>query len=209
MIEQGTQEWLQQRCGRITASRIVDVMAKTKSGYGASRKSYMTELLVERVTGVPTEHYVNAAMQWGTDQEPHAREEYAMRYGVDVEQTGYVAHPAMDFAGASPDGLVGYDGLVEIKCPATATHIETILNGKVPRKYLLQMQWQMACTASDWCDFVSYDPRINDARLNLYCTRVQRDNALIAEIESEVRKFEEELRLMEQELTAKMEADNG
>jgi putative phage-type endonuclease len=160
----------------------------------------MTELLVERVTGVPTEHYVNAAMQWGTDQEPNAREEYEIRYGVEVELVGYVAHPEMDYAGASPDGLVGDDGLIEIKCPATATHIETILGGKVPRKYLLQMQWQMSCTDRQWCDFVSYDPRIDDARLNLYCTRVQRDDALIAEIEAEVRKFEQELQIMQERL---------
>jgi putative phage-type endonuclease len=200
MIEQGTAEWKQQRCGKITASRIADVMAKTKSGYGASRKTYMTELLVERVTGVPTEHYVNAAMQWGTDQEPNAREEYEVRYGVEVELVGYVSHPAIDFAGASPDGLVETEGMVEIKCPATATHIETILGGKVPRKYLLQMQWQMACTVRQWCDFASYDPRIDDARLNLYCTRVQRDDALIAEIEAEVRQFEQELQIMQERL---------
>ena len=188
MIEQGTDEWRQQRAGKVTASRIADVMATTKSGYGASRATYMAELLVERLSGQPVDGFTNAAMQWGTDQEPHAREAYEFITLNDVEQVGFIDHPTIAMAGASPDGQIGADGLVEIKCPNSATHIATLRGAEIDGKYLKQMQWQMACTGRDWCDFVSFDPRLPD-EMQIHIRRVQRDPAMIVEMETAVRTF--------------------
>ena len=145
-MDQRTNEWFQIRCGKVTASRVADVMAKTKTGYSASRDSYMAQLAVERITGKPQESFTNAAMQWGTDQEPFARATYEIKTGLMVEEIGFVAHPEIENAGASPDGLVGKDGLIEIKCPDTKTLIDQLLNKTIPDKYFKQMQWQMDCT---------------------------------------------------------------
>ena len=144
MIVQGSPEWFAARLGKVTASKVSDVVAKTKSGWGASRANYMAALIAERLTQTPADSFSNAAMQWGTEQEPLARVAYEFFTGRDVEQVGFVDHPSIPMTGASPDGLVGEDGLVEIKCPNTATHIDTLLDGKVPGKYVIQMQWQMA-----------------------------------------------------------------
>jgi len=187
-MEQRTEDWFAQRLGKVTASRVADVMAKTKTGYSASRENYMAQLVVERLTQTKAESFTNAAMQWGTDQEPFARAAYEASQGVMVEEVGFMSHPTIEMAGASPDGLVGDDGMVEIKCPNTATHIETLLTNKIDEKYIYQMQWQMACTGRQWCDFVSFDPRMDEA-LQLKIISVARDNALIAEIEAEVQKF--------------------
>lgn len=192
MMQQGSDEWLAARCGRVTASRMADVMAKTRSGYGASRANYLAELVAERLTGQPAARFTNDAMRWGTDQEPNARAAYAFAYGVEVEETGLVMHPTIADFGASPDGLIGDDGLIEIKCPNTATHIDTLLTGAVPQKYVLQMQTQMACTGRQWCDFVSYDPRM-PAEMQSWVKRVHRDDDLITEIEAETIKFLDEL----------------
>ena len=146
MIEQGSPEWFAQRLGKVTASRVADVIAKTKTGYSTSRDNYMAQLVVERMTNTQAESFTNAAMQWGTDQEPFARAAYEVAQNVMVEETGLVDHPTIPMAGASPDGLIGEDGLVEIKCPNTATHIDTLLTQTVPAKYITQMQFQMACT---------------------------------------------------------------
>lgn len=191
-MEQGTQEWLQARCGKVTASRVADIMAKTKSGYSASRGNYMAELVCERLTGVPTDTFKSAAMEWGTAQEPHARAAYEAVGGVLVEEVGFVPHPSIPDAGASPDGLVGAVGLIEIKCPYTATHIETLLSGKVPDRYNTQMQWQMACTGRTWCDYVSYDPRMPE-NMRLFLARVFRDQSAILAMETEVLTFIHEL----------------
>jgi putative phage-type endonuclease len=191
-MEQRTPEWFAIRAGKVTASRIGDLMSKTKTGYSASRANYMAQLVCERLTGLQQESYSNAAMQWGTDQEPIARAEYEALRGVFVEEMGFATHPTIEFAGASPDGLVGNDGLIEIKCPNTATHIETLLSGEPDGKYVKQMMWQMACTGRAWCDFVSFDPRMPE-NLRLFIKRIQRDDKLIAEIEGEVRKFLAEL----------------
>ena len=191
-LEQGSQEWLQARCGKVTASRVADIMAKTKSGYSASRGNYMAELVCERLTGVPTDTFKSAAMEWGTAQEPHARAAYEAVGGVLVEEVGFVPHPSIPDAGASPDGLVGSVGLIEIKCPNTATHIETLLSGKVPDRYNTQMQWQMACTGRVWCDYVSYDPRMPE-NMRLFLTRVFRDQSAILAMETEVLTFIHEL----------------
>jgi putative phage-type endonuclease len=188
MIQQGTPEWFAQRLGKVTASKIADLMAKTKTGYSASRENYMAQLVVERMTGKREESYTNAAMQWGTDTEPKAREAYEAGTGVLVDEVPMLPHPTIAMSGASPDGLVGVDGLVEIKCPNTATHIDYLLTKVVPNKYVLQMQWQMACAGRKWCDFVSFDPRMPE-RLQMWVVRVERDDKLIGEIEAEVNKF--------------------
>jgi putative phage-type endonuclease len=176
-------------------------MAKLNSGKpAAGRKNYVSELVAENLSGQPQDNgYTNAAMQWGIDTEPLAREAYEKETFCEVERVGMVIHPLMDFAAASPDGIVG-DGLVEIKCPNTSTHIDTLLSGKVDRKYILQMQWQMACTEKDWCDFVSYDPRLPGHEI--WIKRIGRDDDLIAEIESEVQSAYNEVT----EIIAKLEA---
>lgn len=183
---------------------MADAVARTKSGYGASRSNLMAELLVERLTGVPTEGYVNAAMQWGTEKEPEARAAYEFRADVDVAQVGIVPHPAITGTHASPDGLVGTDGLIEIKCPNTASHVETLLGDEIAGKYITQMQWQMACTGRAWCDFVSFDPRLPES-MSLFVKRVSRDEKHIAELESEARKFLSELDGKVSELRARYE----
>src|SRR5690606_15666900 len=134
--------------------------ARTKSGYGADRANYHAQLVTERLTGAVAESYTNAAMQWGTDTEPMAREAYSENALCVVEEVAFVHHPVIEMAGASPDGLIGDDGLVEIKCPNSATHIGTLTGNPIDRKYILQMQWQMACTERQWCDFASFDPRL-------------------------------------------------
>jgi putative phage-type endonuclease len=187
-IEQGSLEWLRLRAGKVTASRVADVIAKTKTGVSASRAKYAGELIAERLTGSPAGRYSNAAMAWGTEMEPEARSAYEYNRAASVEQVAFVLHPTIADSGASPDGLVGEDGLVEIKCPETHTHIETLLGQAVPGKYVTQMQWQMACTGRAWCDFVSYDPRLPEP-MRFFCKRVMRDAALIAELEREVVTF--------------------
>lgn len=189
---QRTAEWHAARCGKATASRIADVIAKTRTGWGASRANYMAELIAERLTCVPAKGFTNAAMHWGVDHEDEARSAYEFYQDVVVEPTGFVDHPRIPMSGASPDGLVGADGLVEIKCPLTATHIETLLGQEIPAKYVTQMQWQMACTGRDWCDWCSYDPRMPEA-LRLFVRRLQRDDKMIAALEADVRDFLAEL----------------
>lgn len=191
-IIQGSPEWFQVRCGKVTASRVADLIAKTKTGWGASRANYMAELIAERLTGASAPNFTNAAMQWGTEQEPEARAAYEFRTDSEVVSVGFVVHPHIADAGASPDGLIGSDGLIEIKCPNTATHIETILGQTVPAKYVTQMQFQMACTGRQWCDFVSFDPRMPES-MRYFQKRVERDDKLIAGLESDVSEFLDEL----------------
>ena len=191
-MEQRTTEWHTARLGKVTASRVADVIAKTKTGYGASRANLMADLIVERLTGQPASTFSNAHMEWGTEQEPHARAAYSARTGELVEEVGFVDHPSVANSGASPDGLVGDDGLVEFKCPATSTHLDTLLAGEVPSKYIPQMQWQMACTGRKWCDFCSYDPRLPE-HLRMFVKRVPRDDEYIKTLETEVTKFLAEL----------------
>lgn len=187
-VIQGSPEWFQQRLGKVTASRLADVVAKLKTGEAASRAGYRAELVAERLTGKQAEGFSNAAMKWGTDAEPLARAAYEAETGVFVTETAMLPHPTIPMAGASPDGLVGTDGQIEAKCPETKNHIDTILSGKAPAKYIPQMQWQMACTGRAWCDFLSFDPRM-PADMQLFVVRVPRDDALIAAYEAEVIKF--------------------
>ena len=204
-MEQRTTEWHTARLGKVTASRVADVIAKTKTGYGASRANLMADLICERLTGQPASTFTNAHMEWGTEQEPHARAAYSARTGELVEEVGFIDHPRIANSGASPDGLVSDDGLVEFKCPATATHLDTLLAGEVPSKYIPQMQWQMACTKRKWCDFVSYDPRLPE-HLRMFVKRVERDDTYIATLEGEVTKFLTEL---EEKLTQLQELNRG
>jgi putative phage-type endonuclease len=192
MHDQRTEGWLSERTGKVTASAVYKVMAKTKTGYGADRANYLAELVTERLTGLPVSSFSNAAMQHGIDTEPQARAAYQFHLGYSVEETGFHPHPFMAMFGASPDGLCGDAGLVEIKCPNSATHIETLRGGSIAKKYILQMQVQMACTGRDWCDFVSFDPRM-PLELQLHVQRVNRDDKLIAEIEAEVGDFLDEV----------------
>jgi putative phage-type endonuclease len=187
-IIQGSDEWKALRLGKVTASRVSDVVARTKTGYGAGRANYMAQLIAERLTGTVAEAYTNAAMIHGTECEPEARAAFEFYQGVTVNEVAFVPHPKIDQAGCSPDGLVGDDGLVEIKCPNTATHLDTLLGQAVPSKYEVQMQFQMACTGRKWCDFVSYDPRMPE-NMRLFIKRLPRDDKRIAELESEIASF--------------------
>lgn len=186
-MEQRTEEWFSARLGKVTASRVADVLAKIKSGESASRKNYKMELVVQRLTNKQGESFTNAAMEWGTEQEPFARMAYEAHTGTFVKEEGFVDHPTIEGFGCSPDGIVG-EGLIEIKCPNTANHIETVLENKVPSKYIPQMQCQMACTGAKWCDFVSFDPRVPED-LQLFVVRVERDQEYIDAMEVEVKQF--------------------
>jgi putative phage-type endonuclease len=162
-------------------------MAKTKTGYGADRDNYKAQLVVERLTGQPAKTYSNAAMEWGVQTEAEARAAYEARMGVLVTEVGFMPHPTIEMCGASPDGVVG-DGLVEIKCPETATMIDQLLTRKIPDKYFKQMQLQMKCADKKWCDLVFYDPRMPES-MQMFIHRVDRDERFIAEMEAEIVKF--------------------
>lgn len=186
-MEQGTEEWFAARLGRVTASRVNDIVARTKTGYSASRDNYLAQLVCERLTGKGAESYTNAAMAHGTETEPLARAAYEMKNSVLVDEIGFVQHPTL-MAGASPDGLVGQDGLIEIKCPQTNTHIETLLSGKIPNKHKAQMTWQMICTGRKWCDFISFDPRLPQ-ELQMFVQRYPYDAEYANKLETEVLLF--------------------
>ena len=193
MIEQGSDAWKALKCGWVGASRVADIIATTKGGgVSASRNAYMGQLIAERLTGIPMETYTNEAMQWGTNTEADARAAYQFERGILVAKASFVPHPTVHTAGASPDGMIGDEGLLEIKCPKTSTHVDTILKGKVPGHYITQMQFQMACTARKWCDFASFDPRMPES-MRLYIQRVPRDDETIAKLEAAVREFIAEL----------------
>jgi len=192
VIKQGSIEWHQQRLGRVTASRVADVIAKTKSGYSTSRDNYMAQLVCERMTGTVAESFSNAAMAHGVETEPLARAAYEAHADVLVDEVAMITHPTIEAAGASPDGYVGSEGILEIKCPNTSTAIDTLLSQAVPSKHITQIQFQLACTGRKWCDFVSFDPRL-PTELQLFVKRVQRDDAYIQMLEKEVIQFLTEL----------------
>lgn len=187
-IIQGSPEWYAVRLGKVTASRIADLTAKTKTGWGASRANYMAELLVERLTGEVAPSYTNDAMRWGLEKEPEARAAYEWHRDCEIKPIGFVHHPHINMSGASPDGQVADDGMVEIKCPNTATHIDTLLSDAVAEKYIKQMQWQMACAERQWCDFVSFDPRLPE-HMRLFVKRIEFDKATVAILEKDVMAF--------------------
>lgn len=200
-VEQRSDAWRQLRLGRVTASRIGDILAKTKSGYSASRANLMAELICERLTGKPNEGFVSAPMQHGIDTEPEARSAYEFYKGLTVKQIGFALHPRIEQAGCSPDGLINDDGLIEIKCPQGAAHLETLLAQKIPEKYIAQMQMQMACTERQWVDFVSYCPSFPE-ELRLYVCRLFRDDKRISELETEVAGFLLEMAVKLSQLTS-------
>lgn len=177
-----------ERCGKVTASRMADVMATIKTGEAASRANYRAELVALRLTGQLKAGFTNAAMQWGTDTEPFARAAYEIKYGTIVEEVGFIPHPTIMMSGASPDGLVGTGGMIEIKCPNTATHIAFLLDGKIPMKYQLQMAWQMACCGRQWVDYASFDPRMPEY-LRLKVVRYTAAEAGIPALEVAVKAF--------------------
>lgn len=187
-VVQGSPEWFAQRCGKATASRISDIVAKTKTGYSTSRANYMAQLIVERMTQTVAESYSNAAMEWGVENEQFARAAYEAKTGNMVDQVSAIDHPRIAMSAASPDGLVGDDGCLEIKCPNTATHIDTILGEEPAKKYYDQMQWQMVCTNRKWCDFVSFDPRM-PSHLQLFIKRIERNDDYVEQLEKEVVQF--------------------
>lgn len=192
MIEQGSEQWIQQRLGKLTASRVADALARIKTGWGASRANLMSSLIIERLTGQATDTYMNDAMRWGIETEPQARDAYCFFMDCEVEKVGFIDHPIIPMSGASPDGLVGDDGLLEIKCPASATHLEFLLSGTIADKYQKQMIWQLACTQRQWCDYVSFDPRF-PADLQFKRIRFTPEKGDIAEMEIEAKKFLSEL----------------
>jgi len=203
---QRTADWHQQRLGKVTASRVADIIARTRSGWGAGRENYKAQLVCERLTGAPTECFTNAAMLWGIEKESEARQAYCFRFDCDVEEVGFIDHHTIAMAGASPDGLVGADGMTEFKCPQTATHIQTLLGGTIPEKYRTQMLWQMACTGRKWCDFASYDPRLPES-MRLFVQRLERDDAEIAKLEALVIDFLSEVDETVAKLRSRYEAE--
>jgi putative phage-type endonuclease len=198
MIEQRTEEWFQQRLGKVTASRISDVIAKTKTGVSTSRQNYLVQLVSERLTGKKGDSFVNQAMLDGIERESSARELYMRTRGVSVTEVGFFDHPTIAMSGASPDGAVNaeedgkYAGLIEVKSPIETTHTNTLMSKSVPSKYIPQMQWQLACTGAKWVDFVSYNPNFPE-ELQLFVARVDRDDTYIGELEAEVIKFLDEV----------------
>lgn len=207
-IHQNTPEWHSLRLGKATASRIADIIRKGKSGaISMSRARYAGELVAERLSGNPTVGFKSADMEWGNETEAQAREAYAFYHDAKLFEVAFVDHPTIGMSGASPDRLVGDDGLLEIKCPATHTHIATLEGAPIDPDYLTQMQWQMACTGRIWCDWVSFDPRMPES-MRLIVRRVERDNARIAELETEVIAFLTEVRLTVERLRRKYEPES-
>lgn len=204
MSKQGTPGWFADRTGNFTASRAKDATAKTKSGWSASRAKYRAELVTERLTGKPAGGFRQTpAMEWGTEQEPYARSAYEARTGVLVVEVGYVPHPEINRSGASPDGLVGDDGCLEIKAPESHTHIDTLLSDRIPPQYIKQMTWQIACTGRKWCDFVSFDPRLPEG-LSYWSQRFTPSAEDIAKLERDVELFLSEVQELEDKLRERM-----
>ena len=188
--KQLTAEWFAARVGKVTASGLWCVLAVSKRDGRPlqARDDYLAEIVAERLTGQTYEHYVSAPMQWGTDTEPYAKAEYELRFDCRIEEAGFVEHPTISAAGASPDGYIDDDGLIEVKCPNTATHIKTRITGSIDEKYIAQMQWQLDCTGRDYCMFVSDDPRLPE-QYQMWVKRVDRDEAFLADARQKVEAF--------------------
>jgi putative phage-type endonuclease len=201
-VIQGDMEWRLARCGSLGASQVSLALAKTKTGYGASRANIRAQLIAERLTGVPCETYQNEAMRYGSETEPEARAAYEFYHSVTVTQIAIVRHPRLSYAHASPDGLIAEDGLVEFKCPNVATHLETLMSEQFDGKYHIQAQWQMAVTGRKWCDLASYCNQM-PPEMRLYVQRIARDEKLIAELEKEVELFLREVATLHMALISK------
>jgi putative phage-type endonuclease len=200
MIEQGSEAWKLLKVGKVSASRMAELLAKTKTGaFAASRAKYMAQLLCERMTGEPTEFFTSQAMQRGTEIEPVARAAYEAENLTSVEQVAWVEHPTIPMAGCSPDGFVGEHGLVEIKCKEIHNHLDSILNDRIDPDHQAQMMWQMCVTGRQWCDYVCFDDRAPEG-LQLFVKRLHRDEEKIKQMEDEVRTFLKDLENMIQKL---------
>jgi putative phage-type endonuclease len=206
-LVQNTPEWLVHRVGLCTGSRVADVIKRLtrKSGdrqagdYAQCHYDYLWEVVIERLTGRAADSYVSPAMEWGIEHEAEARGVYEVRKDVMATPIGFAMHPTIEWFGASPDALVGEEGVLEIKCPNTSTHLAYLLGGEVPIEYVPQMMAEMACAERKWCDFVSYDPRLPH-NLQFFCRRFHRNDELIAQMEAEVRTFLEDVILKMGEL---------
>ena len=187
-IIQRSDDWFSARCGSLGASQIADALAKTRSGYSASRANLRAKLVLERLTGKQEDGFKSAAMQFGIDNEEHARSAYQFLMNASVQEVGLYKHPSINWTHASPDGLVGERGLLEIKVPQPATHLETLKSQTIADRYIKQMYWQMTCTGRDWCDFVSFQPSFPED-LQFFCKRIERDDKVIADLESQVAEF--------------------
>jgi putative phage-type endonuclease len=192
-MEQRTQEWFDARLSKVTASRVADVIAKTKTGVSTSRQNYLTQIVTERLTGKKADSgYINQAMQDGIDREEAARSLYELKYGV-VKEVGFIDHPTIAMSGASPDGIIADgDGVLEIKCPIETTHTNTLMTDKVPSKYIPQIQWQMAVTGARFAHFVSYNPNFPD-NMVLFVKQVDRDDEYIKMLVDEIITFLKEV----------------
>lgn len=191
-LVQRSPEWLAARCGSLGASEVHAALARTKNGWGASREQIMSRLCWERLTGKPVETFKSAAMLRGSELEPEARAAYAFFRDTHVEEIGLVLHPRLKGTHASPDGIIGTDGLVELKCFEGANHLATLLSGEFESKYITQVDWQMACTGRKWCDLAAYHPD-PPPEMRLAVVRIERDEKRIAKLDAEVAEFLEEL----------------
>jgi putative phage-type endonuclease len=203
--EQGSEAWHDLRCGWVGASRIADVMAKGKTGGpSASRANFMADLIVARLTGKNPETYQSEEMRWGVENESNAVALYEFRNDVETTKCSFIKHPAIHYAGASPDRLIGDYGVLEVKCFKTSNHIETLMTETIDRRYFLQIQWQLACTQRQWADFIAYDPRLPPS-MQLFQKRIFRDEKIIAELTIGVKEFLAELEEKTAALLAKFE----
>lgn len=191
-LVQGTDEWRRARAGSLGASVVHEAVARTKTGWGASRANRMATLVIERLTGEPIDTFQTSAMLHGIETEPEARVAYEFYRNATVTEIGLVRHPSIAGTHASPDGLVGENGLLEIKCPQPAQHLNTLMGEAIPDKYVVQMQWQMRCCEREWTDFVSYNPAFPDP-MRLFVQRVFRDDKRIGELEEMVVPFLDEV----------------
>lgn len=201
-IEQGSGAWFAARAGKVTASCVADAVSFLKRGDGetAARAAYKAQIVAEILRGEPImDGYLSPYMQHGTEQEPYARAAYESRFDVLVDTVGFVVHPTIERAGASPDGLVGDDGGLEIKCPKTETHIRYMRANRLPPEYEPQVMWNLACTGRTWWDFVSFDPFL-PPRHQIFRIRVERNAGRIAELEQGVKQFLSEVDAMIAEL---------
>lgn len=188
-LEQGSDKWKQARLGHVTASNMAEVMSKGKgTGEAVGRYKYKVRLVAERLTMTAGEYYTNAAMQWGIEQEQFACIAYEAQKETFVDKIGFVLHPDIKWLGVSPDRIVGHEGLIEVKCPNTTTHLDYLFDNKVPTEYYKQIQCQLWVTGRQWCDFVSYDPRL-PKRNQLLIVRTERDESLIKEMEAQTLQF--------------------
>ncbi len=199
---QGSPEWLAARAGSLGASSMGDALAKTKTGWGASRANLKARIVTERITGQPVETFTNAAMQRGNDLEPQARAMYSFHSGHDVTEVGIIPHPKIKHSHCSPDGLIGDDGMVEIKCCGAARHIEMLTDSPPEDRYIKQCLWQMACTGRKWVDLTYFHPDLPEA-MQLVIHRIERNEALIIEMEDEVSAFLAEVAATVEDLEAR------